>query len=74
MSYRQLIRIEIYKLEKHLIGEQEYEPFVSLCKFNYRKQGFMCLRLWSMTLVKKNGCKSFKNIKKISLLGAELCF
>jgi CRISPR-associated protein Cas1 len=30
VSYRRLMRIELYKLEKHLIGEQEYEPFVSL--------------------------------------------
>lgn len=29
VSYRRLIRLELYKLEKHLIGEQEYEPFVS---------------------------------------------
>jgi CRISPR-associated protein Cas1 len=28
-SYRRIIRIELYKIEKHLIGEQEYEPFVS---------------------------------------------
>ena len=27
-SYRRLIRIELYKLEKHLIGEKEYTPFV----------------------------------------------
>ncbi|OQY08080.1 MAG: subtype I-B CRISPR-associated endonuclease Cas1 [Fusobacteriia bacterium 4572_132] len=27
VSYRRLIRLELYKLEKHLIGEQEYEPF-----------------------------------------------
>jgi len=30
VSYRNLIRMELYKIEKHLIGEQEYEPFVSL--------------------------------------------
>lgn len=29
VSYRRLIRMELYKLEKHLIGEQEYTPFVS---------------------------------------------
>jgi len=29
VSYRRLIRMELYKLEKHLMGEQEYEPFVS---------------------------------------------
>ena len=28
VSYRRLIRLELYKLEKHLIGEEEYEPFV----------------------------------------------
>lgn len=27
VSYRRLIRMELYKLEKHLIGEQEYLPF-----------------------------------------------
>ncbi len=30
VSYRRLIRMELYKIEKHLIGEQIYEPFVSL--------------------------------------------
>lgn len=30
VSYQTLIRMELYKLEKHLIGEKEYEPFVSL--------------------------------------------
>ncbi|SEP04942.1 type I-B CRISPR-associated endonuclease Cas1b [Propionispora vibrioides] len=29
VSYRRLIRLELYKLEKHLIGEAAYEPFVS---------------------------------------------
>jgi len=29
VSYQTLIRLELYKLEKHLIGEQPYEPFVS---------------------------------------------
>lgn len=29
ISYRRLIRLEHYKLEKHLIGEEPYEPFVS---------------------------------------------
>jgi CRISPR-associated protein Cas1 len=29
VSYRSLIRLELYKLEKHLIGEELYEPFVS---------------------------------------------
>lgn len=30
VSYRQLIRLELYKIEKHLIGEEEYQPFVSM--------------------------------------------
>lgn len=29
VSYRRLLRLELYKLEKHLMGEKEYEPFVS---------------------------------------------
>lgn len=29
VSYRRLIRLELYKIEKHLIGEKEYEPFRS---------------------------------------------
>ncbi|MBC7196129.1 MAG: type I-B CRISPR-associated endonuclease Cas1 [Deferribacterales bacterium] len=29
VSYRQLIRLELYKIEKHLIEDQEYEPFIS---------------------------------------------
>jgi len=29
VSYRRLIRMELYKIEKHLIGEEPYEPFVS---------------------------------------------
>ncbi len=29
VSYRRLVRLELYKLEKHLIGEKEYEPFVA---------------------------------------------
>lgn len=29
VSYRRLIRLEIYKLQKHLMGEEEYEPFVA---------------------------------------------
>lgn len=29
VSYRRLIRLELYKLEKHLIGEKEYEPFIA---------------------------------------------
>lgn len=29
VSYRRLIRLELYKLEKHLMGERKYEPYVS---------------------------------------------
>lgn len=29
VSYRRLIRLELYKLEKHLVGEKTYEPFVA---------------------------------------------
>jgi CRISPR-associated protein Cas1 len=29
VSYRRLIRLELYKLEKHLMGEKEYEPIVA---------------------------------------------
>ncbi len=29
VSYRRLIRLELYKIEKHLINEEEYEPFIS---------------------------------------------
>lgn len=29
VSYRRLLRIELYKLEKHLIGEEEYQPYIS---------------------------------------------
>jgi len=29
VSYRRLIRLELYKIEKHLMGEKEYEPFIS---------------------------------------------
>ncbi len=29
VSYRRLLRLELYKLEKHLLGESPYEPFVS---------------------------------------------
>lgn len=29
VSYRRLIRMELYKLEKHLMGEKEYTPYVS---------------------------------------------
>ena len=29
VSYRRLIRMELYKLEKHLLGEKEYTPYIS---------------------------------------------
>ena len=29
VSYRRLIRMELYKLEKHFLGEHEYEAFVA---------------------------------------------
>jgi CRISPR-associated protein Cas1 len=29
VSYQRLIRLELYKIEKHLMGEKEYVPFVS---------------------------------------------
>lgn len=29
VSYRRLIRMELYKIEKHLIGEEQYRPFVT---------------------------------------------
>ena len=29
VSYRRLIRLELYKLQKHLMGEAEYEPFIA---------------------------------------------
>lgn len=29
VSYRRLIRLELYKLEKHLMGEKVYEPFIA---------------------------------------------
>lgn len=29
VSYRRLIRMEIYKLQKHVLGEKEYKPFVA---------------------------------------------
>lgn len=28
-SYQRLIRLELYKVEKHLMGEKEYHPFIS---------------------------------------------
>ena len=30
VSYRRLIRMELYKLQKHLMGEKKYEPFEAL--------------------------------------------
>jgi CRISPR-associated protein Cas1 len=29
VSYRRLVRMEVYKLEKHILGDQEYEPFIT---------------------------------------------
>jgi len=29
VSYRRLIRMELYKIEKHIMGEKEYKPFIS---------------------------------------------
>ncbi|GAB6932924.1 type I-B CRISPR-associated endonuclease Cas1b [Calditerricola satsumensis] len=29
VSYRQLIRLELYKIQKHLLGDEPYTPFVS---------------------------------------------
>ncbi len=29
VSYRRLLRLELYKIEKHLIGEKEYQPLVA---------------------------------------------
>ena len=29
VSYLRLIRMEVYKLEKHLLGDELYEPYVS---------------------------------------------
>lgn len=29
VSYRRLIRLELYKLEKHLIGESKYSPYIA---------------------------------------------
>jgi len=28
VSYRTLIRMELYKIEKHIMGEEDYEPFI----------------------------------------------
>jgi len=29
VSYRELVRLELYKIEKHILGDKEYEPFVA---------------------------------------------
>lgn len=29
VSYKKLIRLELYKIEKHIMGDEEYKPFVS---------------------------------------------
>lgn len=29
VSYRRLYRLELYKIQKHILGEKEYEPFVT---------------------------------------------
>ncbi|KUJ94968.1 MAG: CRISPR-associated endonuclease Cas1 2 [Desulfonauticus sp. 38_4375] len=29
VSYRRLLRLELYKIEKHLLGDKEYSPFVA---------------------------------------------
>jgi CRISPR-associated protein Cas1 len=29
VSYRRLIRMELYKIEKHIIGEEPYQPFIA---------------------------------------------
>lgn len=29
VSYRRLIRMDLYKIEKHIMGEEEYKPFVA---------------------------------------------
>jgi CRISPR-associated protein Cas1 len=30
VSYRRLMRLELYKLQKHFLGEKQYEPYQSL--------------------------------------------
>lgn len=30
VSNRRLIRLELYKLQKHILGEKQYEPYQSL--------------------------------------------
>ena len=29
VSYRSLIRLDLYKIEKHLLGDKSYEPYTS---------------------------------------------
>ena len=29
VSYRRLVRMEVYKLEKHFLGDEPYEPFLA---------------------------------------------
>jgi len=29
VSYRRLIRLELYKIEKYLMNDEEYKPFIS---------------------------------------------
>jgi CRISPR-associated protein Cas1 len=29
VSYRELVRLELYKIEKHILGDKQYEPFVA---------------------------------------------
>ncbi len=29
VSYRRIIRMELYKIEKHLMGDMEYQPFAA---------------------------------------------
>jgi len=29
VSYRNMLRLEAYKIEKHILGEKTYEPFIS---------------------------------------------
>jgi len=30
VSYRRMMRLELYKLQKHILGEREYTPYQSL--------------------------------------------
>ncbi len=29
VSYRRLIRLDLYKIEKHLLGEEAYTPYIA---------------------------------------------